>query len=345
MKFKIAFLVVWSYVAFGWQIGVEIEPLEARFAGALWRVAGNQGEWHFSGEKIDCEDSECTIEYKGIAGWQEPRPWKLKRPAVGNTFLNVSYERLPDRYTIMDFQLLIKGGEMERLLHLVTGLGCSAGYSATEDVSIGMVFEEDSWLSCDNYALQWDSRPFEEEVTWNLSVLGCNLLASWDSMLLPEGCEMRLIGAGMDLRMNQLESVELQPGEYVICVTFPGLVKSEHSLHPGWNLVPCNLMLEEGYHLLLKEMKAISLHPDSQSYSFGNGMKEAFWLFSKSATILELNGWHAAPLESESSGWRLVTVDEHTLLPENCRAWKYVNGRYLETKEMLPENAYWLLTP
>ena len=92
-------------------------------------------------------------------------------------------------------------------------------------------------------------------------------------------------------------------------------------------------------------MRALSFDPATQSYVNWQGGESAFWLYSIADSTLLLKGWPNPPPKSESPGWNLVAVDSHTIIPGHCRAWEYSLGKYRETKELLPNHAYWLFTP
>ena len=349
MKSKLSVIIslcVFPLIVEAWQIGVEIEPMEACLAGAAWRVVGTE-EWRASGEAIECDEDECTIEYKAIGGWQHPNLWTVQRPVNDDTYLNVSYSKIRSLYTLIDYQLVVSLGAVERVLHLVTAAGASEGYTPQEDVSLGRVFEGDAWLSCDGYALQWDCRPFASEMVWNLSVQRELVAVRWDVALLPEGGEAFLEGMGRRIDMRERSEVVLLGGEYTVTLTMPGLLEARYELQPGWNLLPCNLALEKAFHLQLRDKQAIYYDPEKKSYARWNKktLADAFWLFAKQKSMLTLQGWPMPPVSGDVQGWNMVTVEEECILPEEWRTWEYVKGKYHETRELFPGKAYWLWNP
>ena len=346
MKSRIAFLTVLCVlpiVVMGWQIGVEIEPPEACLAGAAWRVVGTE-EWHGSGEAITSDEEECTIEYKAIDGWRQPAAWHVKRPLNDDTYLNVSYSKTRNRYTLLDYPLGVSFGGMERVLHLVSEAGASEGYAPQEDVSLERVYEEDAWLACDGHALQWDSRPFASEMVWRLSVQRELVAARWDATLLPEGCEAFLEGMGRRIDMSERAETALLRGEYTVTLMMLGVTEMQYDLEPGWNLLPCNLALEKAYHLLLRDRHAFAYDAEKRSYvQWSEKRREnGFWLFAREASTLTLQGWPTPPVASISQGWCLYTVEAECILPAEWPAWEFASGKYRATWQLLPGKVYWL---
>ena len=349
MKSKKTFAMIlffFTLVVNGWQIGVEIEPLEACMTGAAWRVVGTE-EWHVSGKAITCDSDECTIEYKEVEGWQTPALWTVKRPQDDDTYLNVSYSKIRNRYTLIDYQLAVSFGGMERLLHLVAVAGAHEGYTPQEDVSLGRVFEEDAWLSADGFALQWDSRPFASAMVWNLSVQRELVAVRWDAAQLPDGCEASLEGMGRRIDMRKRSETALLGGEYTVTLTMHGLVEVRHELQPGWNLLPCNLALDKAYNLLLRDRHALCYDAEKKSYVLWNGktLENGFWLFAREASILMLQGWPLPPVASDTPSWHLHMVEAECTLPEEWPAWEYIDGKYRQTWELLPGKPYWIWMP
>ena len=350
MKSKIAFLIVLCvfpmFVA-AWQIGVEIEPLEACLAGAAWRVIGTD-EWHESGGGISCESEECTIECREINGWQQPNSWNVKRPSDDDTYLNVSYSKLRNRYTLSDYQLVVSLGSLERVLHLVSESGAVEGYAPREDISLGRVFEEDAWLVADGYALEWDARPFASVMVWNLSIHRELAAVRWNPELLPEGAECVLEGMGRHIDMQGQSEAALLEGEYTVTMTMPGLVEEQHILQPGWNLLSTNLLLEKAYHRVLCDKHAFCYDTVEKTYIRWNEytQENIFWLFSHGVSVLTLKGLPLPPSSFiDAMGWSLVSVEEETILPDECLAWDYIDGKYRMTYELRPGRAYWLWNP
>ena len=349
MKSKITFamtLFFFTLVVKGWQIGVEIEPMEACLAGAAWRVVGTE-VWHASGETLTCDEVECTIEYKTIEGWQEPTIWAVKRPQDDDTYLNVSYSKIRNRYTLIDYQLVVSFGEMERLLHLVAEAAAHEGYVPEEDVSLARVYDEDAWLSADGYALQWDSRPFASEMVWNLSVQRELVAIRWNPELLPEGCDASLEGMGRRIDMRERSETALLGGEYTVTLTMHGLVEVRHELHPGWNLLSSNLLLDKAYRQLLRDRHALCYDAAKKSYVRWSEQRRenGLWLFARDASVLTLQGWPEAPVPSENEGWSLCVVEAECILPEGWSAWEFFGGEYRATQVLLPGKAYWLWMP
>ncbi len=349
MKSRIAFLIVLCimpmFVA-AWQIGVEIEPMEACLAGAAWRFVGTE-EWHESGEVLDCDAEECTIECRKIDGWKQPTSWSVKRPLDDDTYLNVSYSKLRNRYTLFDYQLVVSLKGMERTLHLVSEVGAIEGYAMREDISLGSVFEEDAWLEADGYALEWDARPFASVMVWNLSIHRELVAVHWNPELLPEGAECVLEGMGRHIDMKGQAEAALLGGEYTVTLTMPGLVEEVHTLQSGWNLLFTNLLLEKAYHQLLRDNHAICYDAVGKSYVRWNEhtQENLFWFFAYDSSVLTLKGMPMPYNINDVQGWSLVSVEEETILPEELIAWEFFDGKYHVTCKLLPGKAYWLWNP
>ncbi len=340
-------LCVFPLFVTAWQIGVEIEPLEACLAGAAWRIVGTD-EWHESGGIITCNSEECTIECREIDGWQQPNSWSVKRPLDNDTYLNVSYSKLRNRYTLFDYQLVVSLGGLERVLHLVSEIGAVDSYAAREDISLGRVFEEDAWLEADGYALRWDAKPFASVMVWNLSIHREVAAMRWNPELLPDGAECILEGMGRHIDMQGRSEAALLGGEYTVTLTMPGLVEEQHTLQPGWNLLSTNLLLEKTYHQLLHDKNAICYDAVGRTYVRWNEHTQGsiFWLFADEHYVLTLKGLLSPPSDFiDTTGWSLVAVEEETILPEEWPAWEFMDGKYRATYELRPRRAYWLWNP
>ena len=298
-------------------------------------------------EAFECDGEECTIECRKIGSWQQPNSWKVQRPLKGDTYLTVSYSRLRNRYTLMDYQLVVSSKGMERVLHLASEIGASEGYDAREDISLWRVFEEDAWLNADGYALQRDCRPFSLAMVWNLTIEKEVVTVRWDAELLPGGSEGLLEGMGRRIDMRERSEVVLLRGEYTVTLAMPELMDVQYALEPGWNLLSCNLLLEKAYHLLLMDMGAICYDRETRCYVrwMENTQENCFWLFAREASVLTLQGWPFPYVFDDVQGWSLVSVEEATTLPEEWPAWEYVEGKYSATSELQPGKAYWFYLP
>ena len=344
MKSVLAFIFIVSILVYGWEICVEIEPKEAREAGAVWRFADGLDVWHDSNAWVECETNECKVEYRSLDGWQSPNPWILSRPEQGNTMLQVQYEKCADTSALMDLQLIVTGNRLARTLHLALCVDGVDGYRSSEDVSTWIIYDNDAWLYCDDHSLIWDCRPLDKMTTWNLIVQGDDVVVSWNPEQLIEECEMQLQGEHEDINMRQCSSAELKAGEYVIKASMPNVSGQSYILQPGWNLLSCNFALFGAYQDILRGRGALSLDATACGYSRWNGQAGCFWIFSPVQDIIILKGVRhkaSGAIDYGQSGWSMIGVDEASSLPGGDIAWEFVDGIYRPTTELVPGRGYW----
>jgi hypothetical protein len=84
-------------IALEGSLKVTLSPSEAVASGAQWRLANDRpGVWHDSGTSLSLyAERDYTVEYKLLAGWQEPASQIIRIEKDTQTSLTGDYLRIP----------------------------------------------------------------------------------------------------------------------------------------------------------------------------------------------------------------------------------------------------------